>query len=111
MTIDVRKEFDVCVRAMNGAVLDDVLKIPPFLNADYWFPEYRVVAEFKRLAENVTEKEDFKREISELYQSWIRKNLLSPSLHPNLLLDLRSIPQTCAYEYLEVLKKRLSLPR
>jgi hypothetical protein len=107
MAIDVEKEFAKCVRGIGGVVLDDQLKNPSFSNADYWFPKYRVVSELKRLSENLSEKEDFKKEISLLYQTWVKKKLVPPAPSKVFRINTKDMPEQCALEFIEIIKKRV----
>ena len=107
MTIDVEKELAKCVRTIGGVVLDDQLKNPSFSNADYWFPKYRVVSELKRLSENLSEKDDFKRELSKLYQSWMLKKLVPQIPNKVIRINTKDLPEECALEFIEIIKKRI----
>ena len=107
MTIDVEKEFAFRVQALGGIVLDDTLKAPLFKNADYWFPQENVVAEMKQLHEDMAEKADFKQKISELYNSWVQRNLIPPPTQKKVTINSQDLPELCAYEFLEVMKKRI----
>jgi hypothetical protein len=77
MVIDIQKELATCVNAIGGEVLDDVLVNPNFKNADYWFPEYNVVAELKQLSENILEKNDYKQKLTDMYWRWVREGLVT----------------------------------
>jgi hypothetical protein len=107
MEIDVEKEFAKCVRDIGGIVLEDQLKNPSFSNADYWFPKYRVVSELKRLSEDLSEKEDFKQDISELYQTWVREKLVPLAPSKVFRINTKNIPDVCTYQFLELIKKRI----
>lgn len=106
MKIDIEKEFSRCVRDLGGQVLGEALEQPTFANADYWFPEHGVVAKLKCLEVDVSSGAEFKEEASRLYASWIQKGLVPPTTASRVTFNLRNIPQICAYEYLEVIKKR-----
>jgi hypothetical protein len=107
MTIDVEKEFAKCVRAIGGIVLDDQLNNPSFPNADYWFPKNRVVCELKRLSENLSEKEAFKKEISDLYRTWVLKKIVPPAPSDVFRINTNDMPEECAYQFIEIIKKRI----
>jgi hypothetical protein len=88
--------------------LDDSLQEPrAFSNADFWFPAHQVVAELKCLEEDLGNKADFREHISALYDSWVRDGRIEPPMTTKVRLNLRDIPASCAYEFIEVVKKRL----
>jgi hypothetical protein len=107
MRIDVAKELAVCVKQLNGTVLDEMLYRPNFANADYWFPGYRVVAELKCLTEDLSTKEEFNESVAVLYTSWIKRGLIPRTTQEQVQFNLRDIPTKCAREFIEPIKKRL----
>jgi hypothetical protein len=107
MRIDVAKELSVCVKQLDGTVLDETLHRPKFANADYWFPSYRVVAELKCLTEDLSSKEDFNESVAVLYDSWIKRGLIPRAQQERVQFNLRDIPTKCAREFIEPIKKRL----
>jgi hypothetical protein len=107
MVIDIQKELATCVNAIGGEVLDDVLVNPNFKNADYWFPEYNVVAELKQLSENILEKNDYKQKLTDMYWRWVREGLVTKPTGNKVKFSTRNIPEKCAYEWVELFKKRL----
>jgi phosphoglycerate-specific signal transduction histidine kinase len=54
MRIYVPKAVAVCVKQLNGVILDEVLVQPKFANADYWFHDANIVAELKCLTEDLS---------------------------------------------------------
>lgn len=107
VVIDIQKELATCVNAIGGEVLDEVLVNPTFNNADYWFPEHNVVAELKRLSENILEKDGYKKKVTEMYWRWVREELIPKPIGNKIKFSTRNIPKKCAYEYVELFKKRL----
>lgn len=107
VVIDIQKEFATCVNAIGGQVLDEVLVNPGFKNADYWFPKYNVVAELKQLSENILEKDNYKKKVTEMYWRWVREGLVPRPTGNKIKFSTRNIPEKCAYEYVELFKKRL----
>jgi len=105
--IEIEKEFAKCIKAINGVLLDEMYRDSPSSKADYWFPEWRVVAELKILSQNTTEKKDFRQQVTALYQSWVNRELVPPLTKRRTLFNLKDIPVQCAYEYLDIIKKRL----
>jgi hypothetical protein len=104
--LSIETELAKCVNKLGGQVLDEVLKQPNFKNADYWFPEYKTVAELKRLDEDLSAKEDFQKKVTDLYSSWVQRGLM-PEFTGKMTLNLQKIPQLCAHEYIEIIKKRI----
>jgi hypothetical protein len=104
--VDIDIEFAKCVKKIDGQVLDEILTRPNFKNADYWFPKYGTVAELKRLDENLATKEDFNKKTSELYSSWVKRGLM-PGISGTIKFNLSQIPEICAYEYIEIVKRRI----
>lgn len=107
VAIDIQKELATCVNAIGGQVLDEVLVSPTFKNADYWFPEYNVVAELKQLSENILEKDDYKKKLTDMYWRWVREGLVPQPTGNKVRISTRNIPEKCAYEWVELFKKRL----
>jgi hypothetical protein len=107
--IDVEKEFAKCVRAIGGRVLDDELRGPRSpTNADYWFPEFNVVAEIKRLADNLMTSKDFQKKVAGRYAAWVRKGLVPPPIRgEKLAIEFGKIPEACATEIADLLKRKL----
>jgi len=95
------------VRFFKGVVLSDELRNPEFANADYWFPEFQVVAELKCLTEDLSKKEDFNKQVAQLHASWVRKRLLPNMGETKTKLNFRAIPPQCAREFLNLVKKKL----
>lgn len=74
--INIDIEFAQCVRNIKGQVLDDILDKPTFKNADYWFPEYKTIAELKRFDKDLLSKREFKAKINDLANSWVKRGLI-----------------------------------
>jgi hypothetical protein len=111
MRINIEKEFACCVRAMGGQVIDEVLfgnSAKP-LNADFWFPEYQVISEFKCLTKNLASQPEFNRRISELLDSWIRQGLVPKPNKARVTFNIQDLPITCAKEFLDPIKRRLEV--
>jgi hypothetical protein len=92
--------------SIGGQVLDDTLKGPTFANADFWFPEFNVVAELKCLTENFQTSETVKARLTRLHTSWVQRGLVPYVGAKRLQLNLRELPIICAKELLEVLNKK-----
>lgn len=107
MPIDVPTEVAACVKQLNGVVLDEVLKNPTFANADYWFPEAKVVGELKCLTEDLSTNSTFTENLSKLYASWVKRGLVPPLKAERKKINLANLPARCAREFIDPVKKRL----
>ncbi|HEY9268199.1 MAG TPA: hypothetical protein VIO39_01950 [Methylotenera sp.] len=107
MRINIAKEMAVCVKRLGGVVLDEVLEQPNFANADYWFKCDDVVAELKCLTEDLSSKSEFNASVASMYASWVKRGLIPNQLGKPVSLNLQDIPQKCAREFLDPIKKRI----
>jgi hypothetical protein len=107
--IDVEKEFAHCVRAIGGRVLDDELQgSRKPTNADYWFPEFNVVAELKRLSEDLMTSREFQKKVADRYSGWVRKGLVPRPVHgEKVFIEFGKIPEVCANEIADLLKRKI----
>lgn len=101
--IKVPEEFAHCVRSLGGVVLDDQLVAPSFLNADYWFPGARVVAELKCLVDDPSLRPDFLERNTVLYRKWVAAGLVPSGKRTIRIQDL---PLQCFVEWLALHKRR-----
>ncbi|ELV8657353.1 TPA: hypothetical protein RQJ75_004430 [Vibrio vulnificus] len=75
MLIDVEEELTLCVQAIGGRHVSDLVgHSPKFQNADYIFPEQKVVAELKSLDEDKILDERNIKKASELYLKDLNNN-------------------------------------
>lgn len=80
--IKIEQEFNVCVCEIGGVKISDIVgSAPSFLNADYLFPQYSVVAELKSLEENLIKSEKIKRKATDIYDRYVREGG-APTLPP-----------------------------
>ena len=107
MRIDIPTELAVCVKALGGVVLDEILVRPNFSNADYWFSTANVVAELKCLTEDLSTKEEFNESIANLHASWVKRGLVPRPQGERPRINLRELPLKCSREFIEPIKKRL----
>ena len=105
--IDVPKEFSVCVRALGGHVLDDEKGAYKSENADYWFAAVGVVAELKCLTDNLMTSPEFEARIRERYAEWVREGLVPRPTTEQVTIDLKALPEVCAREITNILKRKL----
>lgn len=67
--IETEKEFDECVKQSRGLKISELVgPSPDFLNADYLFNEYNVIAEMKCLEENKIKDEKIREKASKLHE-------------------------------------------
>jgi len=104
--VDVTKEFSTCVRSIGGTVLDDVLESPDFKNADYWFAEFEVVAEFKCMSYDLAKDARFTKRAIELYRSWVIRGLVPKPKSDRLVFSTTTLPAACSGELLDLLKRK-----
>ena len=107
MRIDIPTEVALCVKQLNGVVLDEVLERPNFSNADYWFPDANIVAELKCLTEDLSTKATFNESIAVLYASWVERGLVPRPTAERVRMNLRDLPPQCGREFVDPIKKRL----
>lgn len=73
MSIDVEREFNVITKALGGQRVSEIVGVaPPFDNADYLFPDARVIAELKCLDDDKMLDEGMIAKVSELYVAEMR---------------------------------------
>ncbi len=107
MRIDIAKEVAACVKQLDGTVLDEVLKDPGFKNADYWFSEANVLAELKCLSDDLVSNKTFNQNVAILYGSWVKRGLVPQTSAKSVRLSLQALPENCALEFLDLIKKKL----
>lgn len=100
--IDVEKEFSEVVRSCAGLVLSDVLEgSPDFNNADYMFPQYKVVAELKCLTEDNFDSPQRNKKVDDLWRSWRNAGKVTEySVHDAYWRDIPKALQTQIYKIL-----------
>jgi hypothetical protein len=100
--IDVEKEFSEVVRSCAGLVLSDVLNgSPDFKNADYVFPQYKVVAELKCLTEDNFDSPQRNKRVDDLWRSWKNAGKVTEeSVHDAYWKDMPKALQTQIYQIL-----------
>lgn len=105
--IDVDAAFATCVRDLGGLVLDDVRGFRSHEKADYYFPNWQVVAELKCLRNNTEESQSFRRKAWSLYRGWISHGFVPPPVGRVMRIDLKHVPRSCAEEFINLMVVRL----
>ena len=108
--IKIEPTFDRSVKLVGGCRVKDLFgENPGFPNADYYFPDHKIVAELKELDKDHLSDSKFQNKISLLYASWVDKGLVPPAYG---IIDLitEQLPPECAVEYFDLLKSRLEDP-
>lgn len=76
--LPVEPTFDAFVKSMGGRLISEMLsRSPAFENADYYFPEARVIAELKQLDGDPRETGRFKKKQIELAKKYIDEGKMS----------------------------------
>ncbi len=104
--IDTRGEFERCVRAIGGEILDD-RQVDKGMVADYWFVEYATIVELKCLQTDLVADAAFRERVRRMVDKWVQEGKIADSGNPRVRINLRDIPIECAREFLSVLKRRL----
>jgi hypothetical protein len=72
--IAIEKEFDDCVKKMGGEKISEIVgPSPKFLNADYMFGEYDVIAELKCLQGDKIKDDRLRDKASKIYERYLRQ--------------------------------------
>lgn len=108
-SIDVPTEMAEAVRAAGGRCLnDDEASRESRQTADiFFFPAHGLVVELKCLTENLMTSDAFAARMSELYSSWIHRNLIERASGDYVVIDLKRLPRACRREVLSLLKRKL----
>lgn len=72
--IAIEKEFDHCVSLTGGIKISDMVgSAPGFLNADYLFNEYNVIAELKCLEDDKIKDDQLRDKASKIYARYLKE--------------------------------------
>lgn len=72
--IAIEKEFDHCVRQTGGIKISDIVgSAPDFLNADYLFNEYDIIAELKCLEDDKIKDNQLRDKTSKIYERYLKE--------------------------------------
>ncbi|SRR6266481_2255239 len=94
--IHLEESFNEFVKVSGGELVSLLLPSDrPFDNADYLFREEAVVAELKCLQKDILEHGEYQRKLSELYESWIRQDLVQEICWGNSTVEISKLPIKC----------------
>lgn len=99
--IDIRLHFAEFVRRYGGEVFDDSpQQANQPRNADYIFHKQKIITELKCLEKNQVDNPDVSRQIDACLDKWNipRTAAVGEIQH----LDLRTVPEECAREVLDI---------
>ena len=88
-------------------MLDDEKNASKSKNADYWFADASVVAELKCLTDNLMTSPQFEEQVRTRYEEWVRKGFVPRPTTARDAFDIKDLPEVCAREITNLLKKRL----
>lgn len=101
--INIEKEFNVCVSKVGGYKISDLVgKNPKFLNADYWFPNYEVIAELKCLDDDQIKSENIRRKATEIYNRYMEKGAVRRLPKGTTKLTGNDLPEELKHELIEL---------
>ena len=104
-TIPIESTFDRAVIHAKGMRLQDYLgEVPSYSNADYIFPDDKVIAELKCIEKDPMQDAAFQAKISRLLQRWADEGRC---VVYGSTLDVTQIPLDCAHEFFDLLKSQL----
>jgi hypothetical protein len=106
LKFDVPVEFGACVESVGGELLDRRVFPDGVGKADYWFPRFNVVAELKCLSEDLREDPAFCDRIVALHKAWVARGLVAPRRDGRIYINLKTMPEPCAFEVLDYMKRR-----
>ena len=103
--VNVEAEFTAFIRAFGGKVVSDLVgPSPEFPNADYYFPEERVVAELKCLEDNKREDPNLQQKVQILFDRWMADGTIPVIYGEQVTIQSKSLPESCQYELYDVYK-------
>jgi hypothetical protein len=102
--VQIEPEFNQIVVTVGGQLVSSLVgDSPPFDNADYIFPAYRLVGELKCIEEDKLADPRMQEKFRRLWIKWRQQSLVSGAV-PRVI-NLRSLPQLCQAEMYEVMAK------
>jgi len=109
--VNVENEMHDCVRSIGGRVYADSLSgSPDFANADYLLDDANTIGELKCLESDTRSEPSFQKLLAGLYASWISAGLVLPlpiGEKSPIVIDSRSLPESCAKQVVEHLRTRI----
>lgn len=104
----IEQEMDICVNEIGGIKISSMIgSEPSFLNADYLFNEYNVIAELKSLEEDIIKSEKIKLKATEIYNKYLSQNLIPRSSSGKLIINDSEYPENFKYEMAELYRSSI----
>jgi hypothetical protein len=102
----VDQAFARAVQRAGGLLVKDLLPTGTDLpdNADYVFPEYKVIAELERLEKNLAEDRQSREDTSRLHREWMLQGKVPP-VWGTVQINLRQLPLECAHQIVSLFRK------
>ena len=92
--ISLEKEFDTCVKEIGGIKISTIVgSSPPFLNADYLFPEYEVIAELKCLEEDQIKNNSLKKKATTIYERYLNEGTAPETTFGKVQISSEGFPE------------------
>jgi hypothetical protein len=102
--VDVESVFDEVVQIAGGSLVRaDVGNSPTFDNADYIFPDYKLIAELKCLTKDKASDPSTYAKFRRLWIKWRQEGLVKGRTPPSI--NSRALPSRCQSEMYDVLGK------
>ena len=101
--IDVEEQFNFCVNEIGGRKISELIGLSPtFLNADYLFPQYEVIAELKCLEDDLIKSTQIRNKATAIYTRYEKEGSapkLSPGIHK---VTADGLPESFKHELVEL---------
>ncbi len=110
LRLSVEEQLARVVRRVGGSLVSDLLPAGVDLpkNADFVFPQYRVVGELKRLEKNQSESPEMAEKLQQLYQSWVDQRKPVPLIYGRGQVNLRDLPLECAHQVISLFREPIA---
>ena len=103
--IDVEAAFTEFVRTFGGQIVADLVgPSPDHLNADYYFPDQRVVAELKCLEDDKREDQNIQSKVQRLFDRWMDEGTVPRVYGEAVRIESKALPEACQRALYEVYK-------
>ena len=104
--MDIEQIFGQVVKEVGGQIVSDLVgSSPAFNNADYIFPQYKVVAELKCLEKDKSNDPHMAHKLVNLWTSWTARNLVKGP--PPLIMRSDNLPDICKQEMMKAVRQSI----
>lgn len=106
--IDIEPQFNVSVKEVGGYLITDLVgKNPNFLNADYLFPNYEVIAELKCLNEDQIKSKKMREKATRIYNRYAKEGK-APKIPTGITrIDCDTLPEKFKLEIIELYRSSI----